>query len=96
MTFTLPQTIIEAWEDLFPTRPLPDKYDEEAALEAAEKTAPQIEEEAEKENSQDELQSSPESATPDKPSPEESELNLTPVLPTPESVGSGQNKEPAG
>ncbi|MBC2603057.1 DUF4340 domain-containing protein [Puniceicoccus vermicola] len=96
VTFTLPQTIIEAWEDLFPTRPLPDEYDEEAALEAAQKTAPQIEEEAEKENSQDELQSSPESATPDKTSPGESELNLTPVLPTPESVGSGQNKEPAG
>ena len=40
VTFVLTQEMIDAWADLFPPRALPEEYDEEAALEAAEETAP--------------------------------------------------------
>ncbi|MGE9289712.1 MAG: hypothetical protein ACQKBT_01900, partial [Puniceicoccales bacterium] len=37
-TFILTQTLIDAWADLFPTHPLPEEYDAEAAQEAADAT----------------------------------------------------------
>ncbi|MEM0966640.1 MAG: DUF4340 domain-containing protein [Verrucomicrobiota bacterium] len=39
VTFILPQDFIDAWSELFPERPLPDEYKEEAASEAVRQTA---------------------------------------------------------